>query len=113
MDLASGDIVSDTEKVEIQLVGHDLPAVYGYSVNVAYDPEALSFDNTSFKPGSFIAGLIPLLLPEEGSVEVGGALVRDPAQAVAGPLARREQRTERLAEVLVLESVGREVVHGE
>lgn len=67
------EISSDTEKVEIQLVGHDLPAVYGYSVNVAYDPEALSFDNTSFKPGPFIAGLIPLLLPAEGSVEAGGA----------------------------------------
>ena len=79
-DLDGGDqeqrvleIASGTDRVEIQLVGQDLPAVYGYSVSVAYDPEALSFDNTSFKPGSFIAGLIPLLLPEEGSVEVGGA----------------------------------------
>jgi hypothetical protein len=79
-DLDGGDqeqrvleIAPGTDQVELQLTGKDLPAVYGYSIIVAYDPEHLSFAPTGFKPGNFVPGLIPLLLPADGSVEVGGA----------------------------------------
>lgn len=78
-DTAAGDqeqrfieIEEGTEAVDVQLVVYGAPDIYGCSVTIEYDPEHLAFANV-FKPSSFIPGMVPLVLPEDGVVEVGGA----------------------------------------
>jgi uncharacterized protein YjbI with pentapeptide repeats len=79
-DLEAGDqmmrmapVKESGEKVELQLTAFDLPEFYGWSAVIEYDPEQIELVGNSFKPSSFIPGLIPLVDDQEGKVEVGGA----------------------------------------
>ena len=63
------------QTVQVQLHVADAPRINGWGVQLQYDPDHLSYVGSSFAPGTFIPGLVPLVAETVGQVEVGGAVL--------------------------------------
>ena len=61
------------DQIELQLTAHDLPEIYGWSFELAYDPDQVAFVNNSFTASSFVPDIMVLQRDMGGSIEIGGA----------------------------------------
>jgi hypothetical protein len=79
LDVKAGDVVT------LEIYGHDLTGVSGFSAKLQYDASKLTFDSYTD------AGLIPdftglKILPQSGVVEIGGASVDGVSHVASGRL---------------------------
>lgn len=74
-DQGQREVAAEPEMgIEVQLTGMGLPAIYGFSAEIEFDPAQISMAGGGFTPSSFIPGLVPLVdSSEPGRVEAGGA----------------------------------------
>ncbi len=71
----------------VQLNIRDAPLISGWSATIEYDPNQVRYVSTSFRPGSFIPGLVALVDENRGAVVFGGAaLGTDAANGGSGGL---------------------------
>lgn len=81
-DTAAGDqgnravngVVSG-QVVQVQMHVAAAPRISGWGVQLQYDPDHVRYVGSSFAPGAFVPGLVPLVAETAGQVEVGGAVL--------------------------------------
>jgi hypothetical protein len=63
------------QRVATQFFVEDAPAITGWSAEMVYDPQALTYLSGSFEAGDFVPSLTTLVDDKEGLVNVGGAVL--------------------------------------
>lgn len=66
---------SPGQTIQVQLHVEDAPGISGWGLQLQFNPDQLRYVGSSFAPGTFIPGLVPLVAEAAGQVEVGGAVL--------------------------------------